>query len=113
MLAFQMLSQIVLRSIKEQTFSIFSYWLARNISVDDFYVHSFKVNNEGHLEEISVRPGDPRCQFCGFFYLCSILPFASLCEGQTQGSYITTMENDLLKQNESNLGITKWDLKHE
>jgi len=108
-----MLSQIVSRSIKEQTFSIFSYLLARNISVDDFYVHSFKVNNEGHLEEISVRPGDPRCQFCGFFYLCSILPFASLCEGQTQGSYITTMENDLLKQNESNLGITKWDLKHE
>jgi|GEM_PF-3080522 len=108
-----MLSQIVSRSIKEQTFSIFSYLLARNISVDDFYVHSFKVNNEGHLEEISVRPGDPRCQFCGFFYLCSILPSASLCEGKTQGSYITTMENDLLKQNESNLGITKWDLKHE
>jgi hypothetical protein len=107
-----MLSQIVLRSIKEQTFSIFSYWLARNISVDDFYVHSFKGQPLGPPGRNSVRPGDPRCQFCGF-YLCSILPFASLCEGQTQGSYITTMENDLLKQNESNLGITKWDLKHE
>jgi hypothetical protein len=108
-----MLSQIVLRSIKEQTFSIFSYWLARNISVDDFYVHSFNGQPLGPPGRNSVRPGDPRCQFCGFFYLCSILPFASLCEGQTQGSYITTMENDLLKQTESNLGITKWDLKHE
>ena len=43
---------------------------------------------------------------------CQLL-IAFLCEGQTQESYTTTMKNDLLKQNESSLGIMKWNRKHE
>jgi hypothetical protein len=43
---------------------------------------------------------------------CQLL-IAFLCEGQTQESYTTTMKNDLLKQNESSIGIMKRDRKHE
>jgi hypothetical protein len=48
----------------------------------------------------------------------SCVPFCQLliafwCEGQTQESYTTTMKHDLLKQNESSLGIMKRDRKHE
>jgi hypothetical protein len=43
------------------------------------------------------------CQLCITF----------LCEGQTQESYTTTMKNNLLKLNESSLGIMKGVRKHE
>ena len=43
---------------------------------------------------------------------CQLL-IAFLSEGPRQESYTTTMKNDLLKQNESSLGIMKRDRKHE
>jgi hypothetical protein len=63
------------------------------------------------LEEILQKPGAMghalRC------LRCSILLFAFLYKGLTQESYIITLENDLLKQNERRLVAMKWDLKHE
>jgi len=44
--------------------------------------------------------------------LCSILPLLA-CVKDTHEASITIIEYDLIKQNESSLGIMKWDLKHE